>query len=101
MNLDAKFAVIFTAKVKAFDTEYADMAKKLRDLAISDYGCVGFEACTENDKEIAISYWRCEADIIRWKNDPLHQSTQKLGQERWYLDYSVEVVEIKRRYRTA
>ncbi len=65
---------------------YADTVARMRDLALNQYGCLDFIAVTEGDREVAISYWQCEADILTWKADPEHQRAQELGRKRWYRD---------------
>ncbi|MCG9711750.1 antibiotic biosynthesis monooxygenase [Shewanella insulae] len=92
------FAVIFRAKVAKLDARYAEMAAQMRQLAIDKYHCLDFVAVTEGEQEIAISYWRSEADIQAWKQDGEHRSAQQLGREAWYESYKVEVVEIMRQY---
>ncbi|MFC1233917.1 antibiotic biosynthesis monooxygenase family protein [Vibrio sp. F74] len=92
------FAVIFKAKVGKQDKDYLDMVAVMRELAFSKYGCLDFIATSEGDQEIAISYWESEQDIQRWHNDAQHAVAQKLGKEKWYQSYVVEVVEIQRRY---
>ncbi|MXR68620.1 antibiotic biosynthesis monooxygenase [Shewanella sp. JBTF-M18] len=92
------FAVIFRAKVAKLDARYAEMAAQMRQLAIDKYHCLDFVAVTEGEREIAISYWRSEADIQAWKQDGEHRIAQQLGREAWYESYKVEVVEIKRQY---
>jgi heme-degrading monooxygenase HmoA len=92
------FAVIFKAKVGKQDKDYLDMVAVMRELAFSKYGCLDFIAVSEGDQEIAISYWESEQDIQRWHNDSQHAVAQKLGKEKWYQSYVVEVVEIQRRY---
>ena len=92
------YAVIFKAKTKKLDDTYFKMAKRMRELAISEYGCVEFTAVTEGSDEIAISYWESMEQIERWKQNSEHLVAQKLGQEKWYEDYSVEIVEIIRAY---
>ena len=54
---------------------------------------------TEGEHEIAISYWESESAIAAWREDPEHQRAQQSGRERWYSDYTVEVVEVRRAYR--
>lgn len=94
------YAVIFKAKVKQLDKEYASTAERMYELAFKEYGCVNFSDASENGQEIAISYWNSLDDIKRWKANSEHQSAQKLGQEKWYESYEVEVVEIKRSYKS-
>lgn len=50
------YIVIFKATIRQLDSTYTEMAQKLRDKAIDQYHCVKFEACCENDFEIALSY---------------------------------------------
>ena len=92
------YAVIFSAKIKKIDDEYFTTAKKMRSLAMEKYGCTEFKAVTEGEEEIAISYWPGEENIQAWKNDPDHMHAQKLGRERWYSEYQVQVVEVEREY---
>lgn len=94
------YAVIFRAEILALDAEYAAMANRMRDLAINEYGCVQFIACTEGDNEVAISYWENEQQIRRWKQNAEHLAAQEKGRSRWYKSYTVEVVQVVRSYRS-
>jgi heme-degrading monooxygenase HmoA len=94
------YAVIFRAEILQLDAEYSAMAKRMRDLAISEYGCVEFNACTEGDREIAISYWDTIEQIEQWKQNAEHLVAQQKGRSRWYRSYAVEVVEVVRAYRS-
>lgn len=92
------YAVIFKAEINKFDENYSAMAKKLRDLAISKYGCKEFVSTAENNFEIAISYWEDMEQIKTWKQDTEHLVAQDLGRSTWYKSYKVEIVEIIRQY---
>ena len=92
------YAVIFRAEINEIDESYSKMASRARDLAINKYGCVDFTAVTEGKQEIAISYWTTKEQISAWKNDPEHKQAQELGRSKWYKSYSVQVVEIIRKY---
>ncbi len=92
------YAVIFRAVIKELDETYAEMAGRMRDLAINKYGCVEFTAVTEGKQEIAISYWDNQDQIKTWKQDPEHREAQKLGRSKWYKSYRVQVVEVIRDY---
>jgi heme-degrading monooxygenase HmoA len=96
---DARYVVIFKARINALDAEYSTTAQRMREKAFSDYGCVDFVAVSEGDQEIALSYWKSLEDIARWKSDPEHQCAQQLGREKWYRDFSVEIAHIDRSYR--
>jgi len=88
------YAVIFIAEIKRLDAEYETTASRMRDLAMEQYGCTKFTACTEADREIAISYWPSREHIKAWHNDPEHQSAQRLGRERWYKSYQVQTTKV-------
>ncbi len=92
------FAVIFHAEVAQLDEEYFAMAKRMRELALAEYGCFDFVATTEGMREIAISYWPSLEHIQRWKLNTQHLQAQQQGKTRWYKSYKVEVVEVLRTY---
>ena len=92
------YAVIFTATTKAPDQSYSDAVENLRNLAFEKYNCIEFNAVTEGENEIAISYWHSEDDIKRWKQDANHLFAQEQGQQKWYQKYKVQVVKIAREY---
>lgn len=76
------YVVIFKAKVRQFDDEYSQMAERMRELALTEFGCLEFNAVTEGDQEIALSYWPSEEHIKAWKQHPEHLAAQQLGKER-------------------
>jgi len=93
------YVVIFRATVKEFDAQYTKTAARMRELALTEFGCLEFNAVTEGQDEIALSYWPDEQSISAWRAHPEHQAAQMLGRERWYSAYSVDVAEIGRAYR--
>lgn len=92
------FVVIFRATARALDADYAAMAAQLRELALTQFGCLEFVAVTEGSQEVALSYWPDEVGIRAWKQQADHLMAQQLGRERWYSDYRVEVAQVQRRY---
>lgn len=92
------FVVIFRAKVRTVDSEYSEVAARLRELAMGQFGCLDFQAITEGNNEIALSYWPNEESIVAWKSHSEHLLAQQLGRERWYESYTVQVAEITREY---
>ena len=92
------YIVIFKATIRQLDSTYTEMAQKLRDKAIDQYHCVKFEACCENDFEIALSYWNSLEDIQRWQQDAEHLVAQHLGKEKWYQHFNIEICKIERAY---
>ena len=88
------YVVVFKAKINVLDDDYAQTAQELRDRALKHFGCVNFQAVTEGDTEIALSYWNSLDDIKRWKNDPHHLKAQRRGKAQWYKETAVEVCQI-------
>ena len=72
------------------------MAERMRDLAINEYGCIEFTACTEGNREIAISYWPSIEHVKACHQNPEHKKAQELGKSRWYESYQVQVTEVLR-----
>ncbi|GAA4999234.1 hypothetical protein GCM10023206_00140 [Acinetobacter puyangensis] len=85
------YIVIFKATIRQLDPQYSIMAQNLRQKAFAEYHCQKFESYTENQQEIALSYWLSLEDIQAWKNDPEHLLAQQLGHEKWYSTCSVEI----------
>ena len=92
------YAVIFKAEINEIDSSYSAMAKRMRELAINEYGCIEFNATTEGNDEIAISYWNTKEQIKEWKQNKEHLKAQELGKNKWYKSYSVEIVEVLNKY---
>lgn len=92
------YAVIFRAKIIKQTDEYSRLASKLRQLALDKYRCIDFVAVTQEEQEIAISYWHDEGDILAWRKDSDHLMAQLLGAREWYSSYQVDVTEVKRSY---
>lgn len=96
--MPAAYVVIFRAQVRQVDAQYAAMAARMRELALSEYGCLDFHAVTEGADEVALSYWPSLEHIQAWKAHPEHVEAQRLGRERWYASYSVQIARVDREY---
>lgn len=94
------FVVIFRAKVRHLDSEYSVVAARMRELALGQFGCLEFQAVSEGQDEVALSYWPDEESIRAWKAHSEHVLAQQLGRERWYESYVVQVAHITREYRS-
>jgi heme-degrading monooxygenase HmoA len=92
------YIVIFQAVTNELDADYAKTAERLRELALSQFGCVKFTSVTEGEREITLSYWPDEVSIKRWKAHAEHVLAQELGRRKWYASYEVQVAEILREY---
>lgn len=47
---------------------------------------------------ITISYFKDEESVKNWKADNEHTQAQKLGQQKFYSEYSVKVATVYREY---
>lgn len=74
------------------------MAQQLREKALTQFKCKKFESIAEHDFEIALSYWHSLEDIQAWHKDTEHLIAQRIGKEKWYKSFSVEVCEILKSY---
>ncbi|MDO9476923.1 MAG: antibiotic biosynthesis monooxygenase [Pseudohongiella sp.] len=92
------YVVIFRATIKQLDEQYAQMAARMRELALTQFGCLEFIALSEGQQEIALSYWPDEQSIKQWREHPEHKIAQQLGQQHWYQEYSVQVAHVERHY---
>ncbi len=91
--------VIFRAKIRHLDADYAAVAARMRELALTQFGCLEFQAVSEGADEVALSYWPDEASVVAWKNHADHMLAQQMGRQRWYQSYVVQVSHIGREYR--
>lgn len=89
-----KYAVIFTARVIRYDEEYHKMVDQLNSELKSIDGFVSINSvCSEDNLEIAVSYWKNMDSIRQWSQNKVHQTAKK-DYGKWYTDYRVEICEI-------
>lgn len=93
------FVVIFRAKIRQLDPEYTRTATRMREIALAEFGCIEFQAFADGINEVALSYWPDEESIRAWKAHPEHVAAQRMGSDRWYESYVVQVAKVGREYR--
>ncbi len=91
------YAVIFTSTLSTTTKGYEDMAQKMEELAKKQLGFLGISSA-RNDIGITVSYWKNEQAILDWKANVDHQLAQKLGREKWYASYKIEIARVERSY---
>ena len=91
------FVVIFRARIRELDAEYAEYAERLRERALRDFGCLEFESLREGECELALSWWPSLEAIAAWRDDPEHRAAQERGRSEWYREFSVEICEARKR----
>lgn len=75
------------------------MNERMLDLArgLPGSGFVDMRSYTSDDGEhLAVVRWRDWESLRRWRDDPRHRQAQRLGQERWYTEYEIQVTELVR-----
>lgn len=93
------YAVIFTSRLAAAAHGYDQVAERMVALSAKYPGFLGIDSARGADGVgITVSYWRDEASILAWKNDPEHRKAQRGGRENWYERYEVRSAKVERAY---
>ena len=95
-------AVIFTStRSEEDETGYCAMSERMDALAREQDGYVSLVSVRDPQTRegISVSYWRDEASALAWKDVAEHLQAQRLGRERWYVEYATTVAEVTRTYR--
>ena len=75
----------------------AETADAMFEAARSLPGFVDFRAYEAADGErLALVWWKDDASLRAWREDPAHRKAQQLGRERWYVAYDLDVASIER-----
>lgn len=95
-----KYAVIFkTYRDLPVPQEYLDINKELQKLVTDIEGFLGVESVgDENGYGLSISYWNSLEAIKEWKSKALHLEAQRMGSEKFYKFFKVEICEILTEY---
>lgn len=94
-------AVIFSStRTTDDDAGYEAMAHEMVELAALQDGYLGIESARDphTRRGITVSYWRDEAAARAWKTVAEHREAQRLGRERWYADWRIEIATVTRAY---
>jgi heme-degrading monooxygenase HmoA len=90
------YAVIFTSLRTEGDSGYADVARRMLDLARAQPGFLGFESVRAG-LGISVSYWQSLEAIAAWKENAEHRLVQGRARE-WYRAFRVRVCRVEREY---
>ncbi len=94
-------AVIFTStRALEHDEEYSRWAVRMNELVETQPGFMSMVSARDPETRfgITISYFKDEESVKRWKAVGEHQQAQKLGQQKFYSEYSVKVATVYREY---
>jgi heme-degrading monooxygenase HmoA len=79
--------------------EYAGWAKRMHDLAMDMPGFVGIKTFTADDGErVSIVEFESEEAHSAWRNHLAHREAQRLGRERFYSEFRIQVCAVERAY---
>ncbi|WP_214408952.1 antibiotic biosynthesis monooxygenase family protein [Sphaerisporangium fuscum] len=94
------YAVIITTESSGEDADgYAEMSGRMAELGVRQPGYLGRESLTDaSGQDLTVIYYADEESIVAWKAHPEHLEAQRLGRERWYGAYTVEVARVERAY---
>ena len=91
--------VLFRSRLTdtAHEEGYPDMAVEMLERAKTMPGFVDFRSYKADDGErLSVVWWRDEETLARWREDVRHLVAQRLGREKWYESYSIEVAHVVR-----
>jgi heme-degrading monooxygenase HmoA len=92
--------VLFRSRLTtAAGADYGAMADAMLARARTMPGFVSFKHYDAEDGErLAIIHWESEPTMRAWAEDVRHREAQRLGRERWYQWFAIEVAEVVRAY---
>lgn len=77
--------------------DYSGMAAEMLQTAKTMPGFVDFKSFKADDGErISIVWWQDAETMSAWRTHARHLAAQKLGREKWYEYYKIEVAEVLR-----
>lgn len=89
--------VLFRSKLVDAPDGYAEMAQEMLELAKTMPGFIDVKAFKADDGErLTLVWWEDEDTLRAWRTNARHLVAQKLGRERWYEYYKIEVAEVRR-----
>jgi uncharacterized protein (DUF952 family)/heme-degrading monooxygenase HmoA len=100
---DRYTAVVFTSRrrqdASAADDGYDEMAVRMDELARQQPGFRDIVSVRGADGVgITVAMFDSERDVAAWKRHPEHLEAQRLGRERFYEWYELQVTEVTRAY---
>jgi heme-degrading monooxygenase HmoA len=76
--------------------DYSAMATEILERASTYPGFIAMKEFKADDGErLTVVWWENHELQAAWRRDERHLVAQRLGRERWYHDYHIEVAEVK------
>jgi heme-degrading monooxygenase HmoA len=80
--------------------EYGPVAARMDELAQQMQGFLSIKGFTAGDGErVSIVEFATEEAQAAWRDHPEHRQAQRLGRERFYSEYSIQVCRVERQAR--
>jgi heme-degrading monooxygenase HmoA len=77
--------------------DYSAMLQKMAKLAAAAPGFIAEKSFTAEDGErLTVVWWQDEQTLQQWRNHVQHLVAQRVGREKWYEYYKMEVAEVFR-----
>ncbi len=94
------YAAIFCSqRTDEDEAGYREMATRMMELAAMQPGFLGADSARDaSGFGITVSYWRDEASIKAWKAQGEHREAQRLGREKWYSFFSLQIAKVERSF---
>ncbi|HMS72672.1 MAG TPA: antibiotic biosynthesis monooxygenase [Baekduia sp.] len=98
--MEAQVVTVFRSRLKeGVGEEYGALAAEISALAAEQPGYVSHKSFEAADGErVTIATFTDEASQRAWREHPRHREAQRLGRERYYETYSLQVCEVTRAY---
>ena len=92
--------VLFRSQLtKEAGADYATMAAEMLARAKTLPGFVDFKSFEAPDGEhLSVIHWESLQTLRAWTDDVRHVVAQRLGRDKWYRSFRVEVAEVARSY---
>ena len=79
--------------------DYAAMAEEMLERAKGMAGFVDFKTFRAADAErLSVIHWESQELLKAWAEDTRHLVAQRLGREKWYEYFKLEVADVTRAY---
>ncbi len=78
-------------------SDYSEMLEQMARLAQASPGFVSEKSFTAEDGErLTVVWWQDEDTLKQWRNHVQHLVAQRIGREKWYQYYKLEVETVTR-----
>lgn len=90
--------IVFRSRLRPeCEAEFSSLAERMEDLAKSMPGFLSYKVFVADDGErCSIIEFDTAEHLRAWREHPEHAEAQRLGRERFYIDYSLQICDVAR-----